>query len=191
MARTFLREGRHLVLRLFGVLGTRAVIAVCLLASVSVTMGAWRNLWMGARGTAVDGVVVRQDETLSADWNAGDQADSSAPRMAAARRLFQAVVEFKAGDKLYQVRARQLGPTHVYPLGSGQVVVYLSDRPEDARLRAELPDMWVQASLLLMGTIVGAGAIKWWWWLAKRRTRFRRRPPAAAPVPAPPADPQG
>ena len=151
---------------------------ICLLASVSVTVGAWRNLWIGARGTAVAGIVVRQDVTLSVDPGDGDSsaARASGPSTVPARRLFRAVVEFIVGDRVYLVRAREAAPVHLYPLGSSQVVVYLPDRPDDARLRTELPDMWAQALLLLMGTTIGAGAVQWWWWLAKRRTRIRRRP---------------
>jgi hypothetical protein len=175
--RSFLGEGRRLVLRLLGVLGSRAVIVICLLASVSVTLGAWRNLWIGARGTAVVGIVVRQDVTLAVDHtNGGPAAGEVGPSTVPAMRLFRAVVEFNVGDRVHLVRAREAAPVHLYPLGSSQVVVYLPDRPDDARLRTELPDMWAQALLLLMGTTIGAGAVQWWWWLAKRRTRFRRRP---------------
>ena len=166
-------------------LGTRAVIAICLLVSVSVAMGAWRNLWLGVRGTAVEGTVVRQDVTLAVDTSGGDAAAvSSGPSTVPARRLFRAVVEFSIGDRVYHVRARQAAPVHLYPLGSAQVVVFMPDRPDDARLWDELPDMWAQALLLLMATVIGAGAVKWWWWLAKRRPRFRRRPkpPAERPV---------
>ncbi|MDO8836870.1 MAG: hypothetical protein Q7V01_14810, partial [Vicinamibacterales bacterium] len=142
MPRSFLSEGRRLVLRLFGVLGTRAVIAICLLASVSVTVGAWRNLWIGARGTAVEGIVVRQDVTLAVDTSDGDAAPvASGPSTVPARRLFRAVVEFTIGDRVHHLRARQATPVHLYPLGSTQVVVFMSDRPDDARLRNELPDM--------------------------------------------------
>jgi hypothetical protein len=188
VSRSFLGEGRRVVLRLFGVLGTRAVIVICLLVSASVAMGAWRNLWMGARGTAVAGIVVRQDVTLSVDpGDADSAAGASGPSTVSARRLFQAVVEFNVGDRVHHVRAREAAPVHLYPLGSTQVVVFMPDRPADARLMNELPDMWTQALLLLMATVIGAGAVKWWWWLAKRRPRFRRRPKPPAEHPEPPA----
>jgi hypothetical protein len=168
--RTFLAEGRRLVLRVFGVLGTRAIIVVCLLASASVAIGAWRNLWMTARGTAVDGTVVQQAELLSADFAKGASDHAAGPELVTAKRMYQAVVEFKVGDKAYRIRSQRLAPVHVYPLASSQVVVFYPDHPHDARLRAELPDIWSQAALLLMGSLIGAGTLRWWWWLARRVT---------------------
>jgi hypothetical protein len=179
VAHSFLREGRRLVLRLFGVLGTRAIIAVCLLVAAGVTIGAWRSLWIGARGTAVEGTVVRQIESLSADFRDAAQPDHAGLTTAAAQRLFQAVVEYKVGERAYQIAAKRVAPVHLYPLGSSQVVVFFPDRPQDAYLRAELPDMWGQAILLLMGTVIAVGSMRWWWWLAQRRPHFRRRPQEA------------
>jgi hypothetical protein len=184
--RAFLREGRKIVWHLGGVLGSRAIIAVCLLVSVTVVVGAWRSLWFGARGSLVDGVVVRQNEVLAADW---DQRASRAtgPTLATARRVFQAVLEFKVGDRLYQIAAKTSGPV-LYPLGSTQTLVYPPGCPQEARLRSELPDIWSQAALLLMGTVVGSGALRWWWWVARRQRRLRRRqegaPEAAKPATA-------
>jgi hypothetical protein len=181
----FLREGRRIVWRLSGVLGSRAIIAVCLFVSVAVVIGAWRSLWFGARGSLVDGIVVRQNEAWSADWEHEDGGRAQGPRLAAAQRLYQAVVEFKVGDQLFQVVAKKQAPVHLYPLGSTQTVVFPPGRPREARLRAELPDLWSQAALLLMATVVGAGALRWWWWVARRKRRLERRQAHAAEMVSP------
>jgi hypothetical protein len=184
----FLREGRRLVLRLFGVLGTRALIAACLFIAVSVSAGAWRNLWMITRATAVDGIVLRQIEELSADWAAAKPGPAVGVRMTQANRTFKAVVGFKADGKAYEVASAQRSPVQLYATGSSVRVAYPVGQPGRAWIQAEAPDAWPQAGLLLMGTIVAAGAVQWWWWLAKRRPRFRRRARVAQamPVAAPP-----
>lgn len=164
------------MLRLFGVLGTRAVIAVCLIVSLSVCVGAWRNLWMASQSTTARGTVLRQIEELSADWENGTATASARLQMAQARRSFQAVVGFEVDGRTYEVVSARKGAVHLYPLGSTLTVLFLPGRPQQAWLRDEAPDVWSQAALLLMGTVVGAGAVRWWWWLAKRRPRFRRRP---------------
>jgi len=162
------------VLRLFGVLGTRAIVVVCLLASSSVVVGAWRNLWLGARGVFVDGTVVRQDDVLTLDGpsDPGPGTDLDRPP---ARRQYRAVVAFTADGRTYFARARNIAVVHLYPLGSSQPIVFPPGRPELARLREELPEPWAQAAMLAASTIIAAGALQWWWWLAKRRPRFRRK----------------
>ena len=186
VARLFWREGRRLVARILGVLGTRFVIAVCLLLAVSTAINAWRNLWFTARGVAVEGVVVRQEEALLADWRSPESTRADGLRMTSAQRVFQAVVEFKLGERTYEVLSKQRGQVHVYPLGSKQAVVVPVGRPADACIRAELPDFWTQTGLLLMGTVMGAGTVRWWWSMARRPRRFRRRPQRSTP---PDADP--
>lgn len=191
VATVFLREGRRLVLRLFGVLGTRAVIAVCLFVAVSVSVGAWRHLWTAARASAADGTVIRQIETLSVDWDSARPGPTAGVQMAPASRTFRAVVGFTAGGKTYEVTSARQSAVQLYPTGSSVRVAYPNDHPERAWIQAEAPDAWAQAGLLLMGTIVAAGAVQWWWWLAKRRPRFRRRARAteAAPVAVPAESP--
>jgi hypothetical protein len=174
------------ILRILGVLGTRVVIAVCLLMAVSTAISAWRNLWFVARGVVVNGVVVRQEEELLADWRAAEAGRADGPRMTSAQRVFRAVVEFKLGERTYEVLSQQRGPVHVYPLESTQAVVVPAGRPADARIRAELPDFWTQAGLLLMGTVIGAATVRWWWSMARRPRRFRNRPRRPTPPEARP-----
>lgn len=171
----FLREGRRLVLRLFGVLGTRAAIAVCLFVAVSVSAGAWRNLWTTGRAIAVDGTVIRQIEALSVDWESARPGPTAGVQTAQATRTFRAIVGFTVGGKTYEVTSAQRSAVQLYPTGSAVRVAYPGGQPERAWIHAEAPDACAQAGLLLMGTVVAAGAVQWWWWLAKRRPRFRRR----------------
>jgi hypothetical protein len=62
----------------------------------------------------------------------------------------------------------------MYPLGSKVDVVYPAGQPQRARLRPELPDFWTQAGLLLVATMLGAGAGYFWWLLIRRRVARRR-----------------
>jgi len=152
--------------------GLRIVLLGCLLVSVTTVVGAWRHLWFTFNGVTVEGLVVRQAEELAADW-----ADSSAGKrtsgvqMAPARRLYRAIVEFKDGESTYLIAARARGQVDAYPVGSRIDVVYARGRPDGAKLRPELPDFWMQAGYLLMGTVLGAGAVYWWWKLIRRRGR--------------------
>jgi len=152
--------------------GLRIVLVGCLLVSATTVMGAWRNLWFTFNGVTVEGLVVRQAEELAADW-----ADSSVGKrtsgvqMAPARRLYRAIVEFKDGENTYLIAAQARGQVDVYPVGARVDVVYARGRPDGAKLRPELPDFWTQAGYLLMGTILGAGAVYWWWKLIRRRGR--------------------
>jgi hypothetical protein len=173
------------MLRIFGVLGMRVVIAVCLLLSVSTATSAWRTLWFAARGAAVDGVIVRQEEELMAEWHDAGATPADGPRMVSAQRVFQSVVAFKLGGRTYEVLSQQRGPVPAYVLGSTEVVVVPIGRPQDARIRAELPDFWTQAGLLLMATVIGAATVRWWWSMARRPRRFRRRPRRSTPPDAP------
>lgn len=177
---TLFGEGRRVLGRLIRVLGTRAVIVVCLLVAASVGMSAWTNLWFAARSTAVNGVVVRQDERWIADWEGEGVPSAQGPQVAPAQRLFQAVVQFAVGDRTYEVRSKRREPTHLYPIGSTQTVVFPAGQPRRAVLRTELPDFWTQIGLLLMGTLLGAWTVRWWWSMARRRLRFRRRPGQSA-----------
>jgi hypothetical protein len=154
-------------------LGSRTLVALGLLLAMLAGAGAVRNLWLWRTGATVQGVVVRQVEELAADWTGvlpGPLgARQSGIQTAAATRVYRAVVEFQAGGAAYEVMAGARATVHLYPLGSKVDVVFPRGRPERARLRPELPDFWVQAGLLLLSTLVGAGSGYTWWKLALRR----------------------
>ena len=177
MVQAFVREGYRLLVRLIRVLGPRLVIAACLLLCAVVVIRTWQALWFVARSSAVSGTVVRQEEIWEADWQRTAVATDGGPRMARARRLFQSVVSFTFDGREYELVSERRGLAHVYPIGTTQVVVFPPGEPQRARLRAELPEFWAQAGMLLMGTVLAAGALRWWWRTARRRRpRFTRRP---------------
>jgi len=159
-------------------LGSRTLVALGLLLAMLTGAGAVRNLWLWRTGATVQGVVVRQVEELAADWAGGLPgplgARQSGIQTAAATRVYRAVVEFQAGGASYEVMAGARATVHLYPLCSKVDVVFPPGRPERARLRPELPDFWVQAGLLFLSTLVGAGSGYTWWKLAVRRSRRRR-----------------
>ncbi|HSP92599.1 MAG TPA: hypothetical protein VLN08_16910 [Vicinamibacterales bacterium] len=174
----FLREGRRLALGAMHLLGSRTLVALGLLLAILTGAGAVRNLWLWRTGATVQGVVVRQLEELAADWTGGLPEPLGARRFGiqttAATRVYRAVVEFQAGGASYEVIAGARATVHLYPLGSKVDVVFPPGRPERARLRPELPDIWVQAGLLFLSTVVGAGSGYTWWKLALRRAARRR-----------------
>lgn len=153
--------------------GLRIVLLGCLLVSATTVMSAWRNLWFAFSGVTVEGLVVRQAEELAADWDdpsAGKRI--SGVQMAPARRLYRAIIEFKERERTYSIEAQARGPVHIYPLGSHVDIVYARGRPSGAKLKPELPDFWTQAGYLLIGTMLGVGAVYWWWKLIRRRARI-------------------
>jgi hypothetical protein len=153
--------------------GLRIVLVGCLLASATTVISAWRNLWFAFGGVTADGRVVRQVEELAANWDDPSAAKkASGLQLAPARRLYRAIVEFEIGENTYSVAAQASGPVHIYPVGSHLDVVFARGRPESAKLRAELPDFWIQAGFLLIGTVLGAAAVYWWWKLISRRGRI-------------------
>jgi hypothetical protein len=157
--------------------GLRILLLGCLLVSVATVMIAWRHLWFAFNGVTVEGLVVRQAEELAADWDdpsAGKRI--SGVQMAPARRLYRAIVEFGSGERSYSIEAQARGPADLYPVGSRVDVVYARGRPDGARLKPELPDFWTQAGYLLMGTVLGAGAVYWWWKLLRRRAKLNLLP---------------
>jgi hypothetical protein len=83
-------------------------------------------------------------------------------------------VAFQTGGKSYEVVASARATVHLYPLGSKVDVVFPPGRPERAQLGPELPDFFVQAGLLLVATMVGAGSGYTWWKLALKRAARRR-----------------
>jgi len=150
--------------------GLRIVLLGCLLVSATTVMSAWRNLWFAFRSVTAQGLVVREAEELAADWDelsAGKR--TSGVQMAPARRVYRAIIEFKDGERTYLMTAQARSPVHVYPLGSRVDVLYARGRPDGAKLKPELPDVWTEAGYLLIGTMLGAGAVHWWWKLARRR----------------------
>ena len=178
MARAFLREGRRLILRGLHLLGSRTLVALGLLLAIVTGTGAARNLWLSFTGSTAEGVVVRQMEELSVDWHDGLSGSLATSRAgvqtAAAERVYRAVVDFQTGGKSYEVIAKARATVHLYPLGSKVEVVFPPGRPERAAFRAELPDFWVQAGLLFVATVVGAGSGYTWWKLVRRRAARRR-----------------
>jgi hypothetical protein len=178
VARTFLREGRRLVLRGLHLLGSRTAVMLGLTLAIVTGSGAARNLWFWFSGATVDGVVVRQLEELAVDWRdelGGPLGTArSGIQTAAAERVYRAVVDFEAGGKSYEVVANARATVHLYPLGSKVDVVFPPGKPERARLKPELPDFWMQAGLLFAATLVGAGSGYTWWKLARRRAARRR-----------------
>jgi len=164
-------------------LGMRVVLLACLLVSATTVVGSWRNLWFAFSGVVAEGTVVRQVEELAADWNdSATVTRTEGVQMAPARRLFRAIVEFQDSGRAYQVQAQALGPVHIYALGSHVDVVYSAGRPATAKLKPELPDFWTQAGFLLMGTMLGAGAVYWWWKLTRRHGRINPLPDGRSDV---------
>ena len=159
-------------------LGSRTVVGMGMLLALVTGIGAGRNLWISFSGTTAEGIVVRQIEELAADWpgaSAGAGGDGrGGVETAAAQRVFRAVVAFQDGSRSYEVTASARAIVHLYPLGSKVDVVYPRGRPERARLRPELPDFWIQAGVLLVSTLLGAGSGYLWWKLAIRRLARRR-----------------
>ena len=155
--------------------GLRIVLLGCLLVSATTMIGAWRNLWFALSGVTVEGLVVRQAEEFAVEWDdrsAPNAKPASGVQMAPARRLFRAIVEFKVAGSTHVIAAQARGPEHIYPVGSHVDVVFARGRPGGAKLKPELPDFWAQAGYLLVGTMLGAGAVYWWWKLIHRRAKL-------------------
>lgn len=145
-----------------------------LVLGINAMVPAWRTLWFAASGAVVEGVVIRQQEVLEGQWTEGaDRAPGGGPALGSARRLLRAVVEFKDGERVHLLEARTASPVELYPVGSKVPVVYPPGHPERAQLRPELPDMWLQAGWLLVGTFLVGWAIYWWWLTARRPRRVR------------------
>ena len=153
--------------------GLRIVLSGCLLVSVTTVMGAWSNLWFALSGVTTEGLVVGQAEELAADWDDPSAGTRTAGvQMAPARRLYRAIIEFKDGQRTCVITAQARGPVHIYPVGSHVDIVYARGRPDGAKLKPELSGFWTQAGYLLIGTILGVGAVYWWWKLLRRRARI-------------------
>jgi hypothetical protein len=178
VAWAFLREGRRLFLRGIHLLGSRTTVMLGLALAIVTGTGAARNLWFSLSGATVQGVVVRQLEELAVDWRdelPGPLGEARPGiRTAAAERVYRAVVDFQADGRSYEVVANARAAVHLYPLGSKVDVVFPPGKPERARLAPELPDFWVQAGLLFIATVVGAGSGYTWWKLVRLRAARRR-----------------
>lgn len=167
-------------------IGLRAALLWFLYISVTTVTGAWGPLRFAMSGVEVEGLVVRQAEELVADASprqaggAGNQAAPAGARGAVqlvqAQKLYRAIVEFRHGDRTYQVASAERGPVHLYALGSHVRLIYPAGRPEAARLKPELPSFYVQAGFLLLGTLLGAASLYWWWKLFRRRGRINPLP---------------
>jgi hypothetical protein len=73
------------------------------------------------------------------------------------------------------VPAQLTSTARLYPVGTKVDVVYPAGAPGLATLRPELPDVWAQAGLLFMATVLGTGTVYGWWKSAKKRAARRRR----------------
>jgi hypothetical protein len=128
--------------------------------------------------TGVEGRSSRELEELAVDWRdelPGPLGEARPGiRTAAAERVYRAVVDFQADGRSYEVVANARAAVHLYPLGSKVDVVFPPGKPERARLAPELPDFWVQAGLLFIATVVGAGSGYTWWKLVRLRAARRR-----------------
>ncbi|HOG30467.1 MAG TPA: hypothetical protein PLN93_08555 [Vicinamibacterales bacterium] len=178
VVRSLLLRAVRVLLSVMYLLGSRTVVAAGLTLAVWTGAGAARNLWFAFSGTAVEGIVVRQIEEYSADWNETQRVPADARAagidLAAAQRRCRAVVQFRQSGRIFEVVSSLADASPRYPLHSTVVAVYPPGRPERARLRPELPDGWVQAGLLFAATMLGAGSVRLWWALARRRAGRRR-----------------
>jgi len=181
VARSFFREGQRLLVRAIHLLGSRAVFFVCLLLAVTTAFGAARTLWFSMTGLVVEGLVVREVEELTADWTAvapSPAAASPGVQTAAATRVYRAVVRFRDSGRPFdwhEMPAQLTSTARLYPVGTKVDVVYPAGAPGLATLRPELPDVWAQAGLLFMATVLGTGTVYGWWKSAKKRAARRRR----------------
>jgi hypothetical protein len=183
VARSFFREGQRLLVRAIHLLGSRTVFFVCLLLALTTAFGAVRELWFSRTGLVVEGVVVREVEELTADWTAPTPSSASAAaspgvQTAAATRVYRAVVRFRDKGRPFdwhEVPAQLTSTARLYPVGTKVDVLYPAGAPGLAKLRPELPDIWSQAGLLLMATVLGSGTLYGWWKSARKRAARRRR----------------
>jgi len=164
-------------------IGLRIVFLWFLYVAVILVADSWRQLQYTVGGVVADGVVVRQIEEVVTVEAVPAQAPKDGPgkpaqpakpgfEVVSAHRYFRAMVEFIDRDRSYRIGSEARGETPVYPTGSHVDVAYPRNRPADAKLRAELPNVWAQAGFLLMGTVLGAAALYWWWKLLRRRGRI-------------------
>ena len=157
-------------------LGSRTVFFVCLLLSITTAVSTARTLWFSMTGQVVEGLVVREVEELTADFAAPEPGTPHpAVQTAAAARLYRAIGRFQDSGRSFEVPAQLRSTARRYPVGTKVDVVYPSGEPGRAKLRLELPDFWSQAGLLLMATVLGAGALFGWWRSARSRAARRRR----------------
>jgi len=167
-------------------IGLRLVLLYFLYVSVTIVTGAWGQLRFAMTGMVAEGLVVRQAEELVAATppaRAGSAAATSpgtagrpGVQLVEAQKLYRAIVEFRDGDRTYAVTSAERAPVHLYALASHVEVIYPPGRPQTARLRPELPSVYLQAGMLFLGTLFGAASLYWWWKLFRRRGRINPLP---------------
>ena len=160
-------------------IGLRLALLWFLYVSFTTVIGAWGQLRFAMSGVVTEGLVVRQAEELvaesspvSAGQPAGGPTSVAGVQLVPARKLYRAVVEFREGERAFIVTSVERAPMHLYALASHVDVIYPAGRPQDARLKPELPRFYLQAGVLLLGTLFGAASIYWWWKLFGRRGRI-------------------
>ncbi len=154
----------------------RVILVAGLVLSAVVIVTAGRSLRLTFGAKLAEGVVVRQREELKMTSVAAMQRTPGAPEIITATRLYRAVVAFRDGGRAYEVTSRDASPVQVYPIGTKPDVAFPPGHPERARLRAELPSFWLQSGLLLVGVLIGAGAVWSWWRLSHGRATITPLP---------------
>ena len=157
-------------------IGLRLVLLYFLYVSVTIVAGAWGQLRFAMSGVVAEGLVVRQAEELVADASPAGTAGKPGVQLVKAQKLYRAIVEFREGERTFAVASAERGPVHLYALASHVDVIYPSGRPQDARLKPELPSFYLQAGMLFLGTLFGAASLYWWWKLFRRRGRINPLP---------------
>ncbi len=127
--------------------------------------------------TIASGVVTRQIESYRTGAPApGVTQVERGPRVVSVIRIYRAVVSFQFGGKSYDVQSRIASDTPAYSTLSTVDVAFPRNRPDLARIRAEVPGFWEGAGLLLVGITIGAGAVRWWWRLSHGRATISSLP---------------
>jgi hypothetical protein len=158
-------------------LAARLVLGVGLLLSGYAALTAVPNVRLTYAATVVPGVVARQiEEYRPAAPVPGVRQSAKGPRVVSVVRTYRAVVVFEIGGRPREVISQVASETPLYATGSKTDVAFPSDRPDRACLRAEVPGFWHGAGLLLVGVLIGAGAVRWWWRLSHGRATIASLP---------------
>jgi hypothetical protein len=155
----------------------RLVLGLGLLLSgyAILTAGPTVRLTYGA--TIVAGTVVRQiEEYRPAAPVPGMNQAARGPKVVSVVRTYRAVAAFRSGERTYEVRSQRAGDAPIYATGSSIDVAFPPAQPARARFRDEIPGFWQGAGLLLVGIMVGAGAVRWWWRMSHGRATIPSLP---------------